>query len=298
MNFNRIPFYFHCINYGLKSVVLRKELPFIGGIVINDKCNLHCRHCSVSNRGIPDLSYNEIYNGLLSLYNKGMRYLYIEGGEPFLWRDKEKNLNDIIRLARSIGFSFIVIYTNGTFPVETEADTVFVSLDGSKNIHDSIRGKSYDLIISNINRSEHRRIIANYTITRTNEDEIESFCENISRVKKLKGIFFYFYTPHDENDDLLISQPGKRQIIDRILILKRKGYRILNSKEALNSLEKNTWRRPNGLSYLFAENKLYRCCRSAGNEETCKNCGYLGLAEIYHIARLSPGAISTAIKYL
>jgi hypothetical protein len=56
--------------------------------------------------------------------------------------------------------------------------------------------------------------------------------------------------------------------------------------------------RPNGLSYLFAENKLFKCCRAFGNDEICKNCGYLSFAEIYQITRLSPDAILTAIKYL
>jgi len=298
MNSNRISFYLSCLNYLLKSVVLRKELPFIGGIVVNDKCNLHCQHCSVSNRSIPDLSYSEINNGLLRLYNKGMRYLYIEGGEPFLWRDHTKNLEDIIQLARGIGFKFIVLYTNGTFPIETKADTVFVSLDGLKNIHDTIRGKSYDRIISNINSSSHKRIIANYTITRTNKNGIECFCEKISKIKQIKGIFFYFYTPHKGNNNLFLSPTEKKYIIEKILILKRKGYRILNSKKALCCVDNSAWMRPNGLSYLFAENKLFKCCRAFGNDEICKNCGYLSFAEIYQITRLSPDAILTAIKYL
>lgn len=298
MNLNRISFYLSCVNYGLRSVVPGKEIPFIGGIVINDKCNLYCRHCSVSNRGIPDLSYNEINNGLLSLYKKGLRYLYIEGGEPFLWRDNDKNINDIIQLARNIGFTFIVLYTNGTFPIETKADTVFVSLDGTEYIHDSIRGKSYNRIISNIIKSDHKRIIANFTITPTNENDIGAFCEEISHIKQIKGIFFYFYTPQNANDDLIISQSEKKTIIENILILKSKGFRILNSNKALKSLIDNKWTRPNGLSYLFAENRLFKCCRSFGHDEICENCGYLGLSEIYHITRLSVDAILTAVKYL
>ena len=43
----------------------------MGGIIINEKCNLKCFHCSLSNREkIKDLSFNEIKKGLEILYQK------------------------------------------------------------------------------------------------------------------------------------------------------------------------------------------------------------------------------------
>ena len=117
MRYNLLSFYLLSIKYIILSKVFGKELPFIGGIVINDRCNLNCIHCSVANRDIPDLTFEEVEIGLRKLYAMGMRYLYIEGGEPFLWRDNSKSLKDVIRLAREIGFRFIVVYTNRTFPL-------------------------------------------------------------------------------------------------------------------------------------------------------------------------------------
>ena len=298
INLNRFSFYQSSFIYIIKTVLFRKEIPFIGGIAINDNCNLHCQYCSVSNRNIPDLSYNEINKGLTDLYNKGMKYLYIEGGEPFLWKDNSKNLEDIIQLARDIGFKFITVYTNGTFPIETKADTVFVSLDGLGHINDAIRGKSFDRIISNIKSSCHRKIIINCTLSSKNKDETENFCEALSKIKNIKGVFFYFYTPNNGFDDLYLSPDNKRKIIKKLLYLKRKGYNILNSKAALKSVYYNNWKRPNGLSYLFAENKIYKCCRMIGNTAVCEDCGYLGFAEIFHITRLNPNAVFTAFKYL
>ncbi|MCK5044058.1 radical SAM protein, partial [Candidatus Pacearchaeota archaeon] len=274
------------------------EIPFIGGIVINDKCNLNCLYCSVSNRNIPDLSYNEISKGLNDLYDKGMKYLYIEGGEPFLWKDNSKNLEDIIHTARDIGFRFITLYTNGTFPIETKADTVFVSLDGWGQINDAIRGKSFDKIITNIKNSSHKKIIINCTLTSKNKDEIENFCKALSKIKNIKGVFFYFYTPYNSKDSLYLGTEERKTIIKTILKLKQKDYKILNSKAALKSVYNNSWKRPNGLSWLFAENKLYKCCRMIGNDAVCKDCGYLGFAEIYHITRLNLNAVFTAFKYM
>ena len=49
--------------YGIKYVfchqILKKNTPLICGLVVNDKCNLQCRHCRVANRGIKDLSFEE-----------------------------------------------------------------------------------------------------------------------------------------------------------------------------------------------------------------------------------------------
>jgi sulfatase maturation enzyme AslB (radical SAM superfamily) len=259
---------------------------------------LNCRHCSVANRDIPDLTFKEVETGLRSLYAMGMRYLYIEGGEPFLWRDNSKSLKDVIHLAREIGFRFIVVYTNGTFPIIADANTVFVSLDGLKDTHNKIRGNTYDRIVSNITKSPHKKLLINYTINKKNEKEIEQFCYEISKIEKIKGIFFYFYTPSHGIDDLYLGSDERKNIIKRILKLKKTGYKILNSKAALMGIYNDSWKRPNKLSYLYANKKLYQCCRSIGNSEICKHCGYLGLTEIYYITKFNPNAIYTAFKYL
>jgi len=298
MRYNLLSFYLLSIKYIILSRVFGKELPFIGGIVINDSCNLNCSHCSVANRDIPDLTFEEVKIGLSRLYAMGMRYLYIEGGEPFLWRDNGKSLKDVIHLARKIGFSFIVLYTNGTFPIITDANTVFVSLDGLKDTHNKIRGNTYERIISNIIKSPHKKLLVNYTINKKNEKEIEQFCYEISKIKKIKGIFFYFYTPSQGIDDLYLELDERKNIIKRILKLKKTGYRILNSKAALMGLCNDSWKRPNKLSYLYANKKIYQCCRAFGDSEICKDCGYLGLTEIYYIAKFNPNAIYTAFKYL
>lgn len=191
MRYNLLSFYWLSIKYVILSKLFGKELPFIGGIVINERCNLNCRHCSVANRDIPDLNFEEVGIGLRRLYAMGMRYLYIEGGEPFLWRDNSKSLKDVIHLAREIGFRFIVLYTNGTFPIITDANTVFVSLDGLKDTHNKIRGNTYDWIISNIIKSSHKKLIINYTINKKNEKEIEQFCYETSKIEKIKLAYFF-----------------------------------------------------------------------------------------------------------
>jgi len=48
------------------------------------------------NRKIPDLSYKNIERGLRIFYDKGIRLVFIEGGEPFLWKEDGRNLDDVL----------------------------------------------------------------------------------------------------------------------------------------------------------------------------------------------------------
>jgi Fe-coproporphyrin III synthase len=297
MNSSRISLYIAGLQYALNNAVSGREYPFIGGIVITDRCNLHCRHCFVSGRNIPDLSFQEVISGLTSLYKMGLKNLYIEGGEPFLWRDGDRTLRDVIGVAREIGFRYIALYTNGTFPVETKADIVFVSLDGLKDVHDFIRGKSFERIIFNIRQSTHRKILVNYTITKKNLHIIEEFLKEMEQVNNIKGTFFYLYTPSKGADELYLSKSDKKKTIENILYLKSKGYKIVNSKSALLSVYNDTWKKPTNLNYIFAENRIFTCCRDFGNEKICRDCGYLGFAEIYKISRFNLNAILSAMKY-
>ncbi|MEW6534001.1 MAG: radical SAM protein [Candidatus Auribacterota bacterium] len=295
---NQLSYLLYGFNYLLKTKLLGKNIPFIGGLVLNEKCNLRCTHCKVSNRDIPDLSYNDVEKGLSSFYAKGIRSVFIEGGEPFLWKDRAYQLEDVVILARKIGFKVVSIYTNGTFPIKSSADTVFVSLDGVKETNNLLRDNSYDRVMTNIANSTHKKIIINFTINKKNIEEIEPFCNETKKIKQIKGIFFYFHTPYYGIDDLFVSFEEKQRAIKKILELKRRGYKIFNSKACLKSVYNDTWKRPSELCYVYAENKLYTCCRAIGNDDVCANCGYLGYPEIINILALKPSAILEALHYL
>ncbi len=297
----KIKYLFYAACYLFKTKILHQEIPFIGGLVINEKCNLHCKQCDVANRNIPDLSYENIRRGLQIFYDKGIRSIFIEGGEPFLWRDGNYKLEDVIKLARKIGFHLVSIYTNGTFPINISTDSVFVSIDGLKETTNDLRGNGtniYDKVIKNMKESSHPNIIINYTINSRNQNEIEAFCEEMSKIEQIKGIFFYFHTPYSGFDELFLDMKKKKQIIERILNLKRKGYKIFNSTACLKGVYKDNWIRPSKICYVYADNKLYQCCRALGNDDACKNCGYLGYPEIIYILKLKPSAIISALNYL
>jgi MoaA/NifB/PqqE/SkfB family radical SAM enzyme len=228
----------------------------------------------------------------------GIRSIAIGGGEPFLWEDNGRNVEDVVKLARGMGFKLVVIYTNGTFPLKISTDALFVSLDGLKETNDTLRGTSYNTIIRNIHESDHPNLWINYTINSKNYHEIEPFCKEMQDIKKIKGVLFYFHTPYYGIDDLFINLAERKKIIEKIIVLKKAGFKILNSVACLQAVYNDDWQRPAKMCYVYANNKLFQCCRSIGNQEACTNCGYLSYAEIIHAPRLRFSSIKTALNFL
>jgi len=286
--------------FGLRFVLtyrfLNGKTPLICGLVMHNKCNLNCLHCRITERPAESLSFEESKKLIDTFYSQGGRTIYFEGGEPFLWSDNEHQLDDVVRYAHSKGFLATIIYTNGTFPIETSADTVFISLDGLREKNDLIRGKVFDRVMHNICSSKHPSLYINYTINNYNKNEIAGFCDFINGVKQIKGIFFYFHSPYYGYDDLFIGDSGKKEILTRLIDYKHK-YKILNSRAGLKSALKNNWERPLNICQIYEGGGKYTCCRFPGNEELCRNCGYLSYAEIDQVLKFKPSAILNAIKY-
>ena len=276
--------------------IFHKNTPLICGITLTNKCNLHCRHCRVASRGIKKMSFEEITSIIDIFYNQGGRTLYLQGGEPFLWYDSNFTLEDIIQYSNKIGFFATIIYTNGTIPIKTSADTVFISLDGLLETNDFLRGKTFEKIVKNIHESNHRSLFINFTINNYNKNEIKDFCEYFKKIDHIRGIFFYFHTPYYGYDDLYI-EPDERNLIITNLIDYKKKYKILNSYAGLKSAFRNDWSRPLDICRVYEKGEMYTCCRTPGDPQLCQNCGYLSYAEIDQTLKLRPSAIFNALKY-
>lgn len=270
--------------------------PLICGIVLHNRCNLKCLHCRIIERPADILSFDDIKRLIDKFYNEGGRTIYFEGGEPFLWEDSEFQLEDAVKYARYKGFLATVIYTNGTIPINSSADTIFISLDGLKETHDKIRGKTFERIMQNICSSEHRSLFINYTINNFNKNEITDFCEFINSIEQIKGIFFYFHSPYYGYDDLFVDDKGKREILS-LLLKNRQKYKILNSAAGLRSALRNDWKRPLNICRIYEGKEIFTCCRFGGDEDLCRNCGYLSYAEIDQVLKLKPSAVLNALKY-
>ena len=122
--------------------------------------------------------------------------LVITGGEPFLWKDNEYLLEDVIKYAKIIGFFRIVICTNGTLGLTSTADYLWVSLDGFSQEHNKLRGNVYNKVIRNIIMSKHKKIYINFTISKENILNFDAAAEHLFTLKNIRGILFHIFTPY------------------------------------------------------------------------------------------------------
>jgi Fe-coproporphyrin III synthase len=293
-----IKYLLHSVTYSFKTKVLRQNVPFIAGMVLNNDCNLSCLQCSLLTAERTSLTYQQISKGLDELYLKGIRSVAITGGEPFMWKNGNYKLNDVIRLMYEKKILVTSVYTNGTFPISTIADNVFVSIDGMEATTKKLRGPIFNEVIGNIKASKHPKIFINYTINKKNCDEIEQFCQYVETISNIKGIFFYFYTPYEKSDDLFLTREEEIKISYRLISLKKK-YKILNSTAALEDFITNNWQRPSDVCIVFSDKaEIVKCCRSVDNNEACENCGYLGYLEVIDIIKFKLSAVLEAFHYL
>ena len=284
------------IKYLTRYWTSSKSNPLICGLVLHNICNLRCRHCSVIERPTSSMSFIEAKSVIDKYYSEGGRCLYLEGGEPLLWKDTDYTYEDIVKYAKAKGYLAVIIYTNGTLPIKSDADTIFISVDGLQKTHDYLRGKSFEKIIGNIRNSHHNSIYINYTINSVNKDDVSEFCKFVDKIPQINGTFFYFHTPYYGYDELNLNRETKTELLTQLIKLKN-IYKILNSKPGLISAMKNNWKKNLDICRVYEDGKYYRCCRENNNGTVCEDCGYLSYAEIDQTLKLKPGAIINALKY-
>ena len=127
--------------FGVRTVLFHKKDPILGTVIVTDKCNLKCKHCSVNNITAVIHPYSQIKGEMQQLFDMGIRILFFCGGETFLWSDSGKNIRDLVIEAKEMGFLIVNVVTNGTHPIDLpEADLILLSLDGDRERHNEVGG--------------------------------------------------------------------------------------------------------------------------------------------------------------
>ena len=92
--------YFYLAWWFVRARFLGRRAPLQTVLFITDKCNLRCKHCSVyGSAGYRQRKFDDILADMRRSYAAGSRFIDLEGGEPTLWREGEKTINDIIASA-------------------------------------------------------------------------------------------------------------------------------------------------------------------------------------------------------
>ncbi len=282
--------YGYFLRHNAASRVLHRRRPLLAGVKLTHRCNLRCRACPFWRRSGPEMALSGVQEALHRLHRAGVRLCILEGGEPFLWRDGPHGLEDVVELARRLFFCTGVV-TNGLLPIETSADAVWVSIDGLRESHDYNRGPTFDRVIEHIQASRHPRLMANVTINRRNWTEITALVEFLAG--KVKGITIQFYYPYAGTEDLFLPFAERRQVLNRLIELKRAGYPIADSVGALRALRDNRWRCFSWLiSSVEPDGQIALGCYLKNRAAVhCERCGFAAHTEISMAYNGSLGAI-------
>ncbi|MCR5803236.1 MAG: radical SAM protein [Clostridia bacterium] len=266
--------------FGLKTLFTKSEKPILGTVIVTDKCNLHCKHCSVNNITAVIRPYEKVKKEMKTLYDMGIRILFFCGGETFLWNDSGKNLRDLVIEAKQMGFLIVNVVTNGTFKIDLpEADLILLSLDGDRERHNIIRGDTYDTIMENISHATADNICFYMAINKFNKEAVADVCQLAKNTKNVRAVSFNFHTPYPDTRELKLSVDEKREICEVIKDQMKKGAPVFNLKSAFPYLIENKFPTPCKQCVVIENGKISTCGRCIDIPGLCDECGYFFVAE-------------------
>jgi MoaA/NifB/PqqE/SkfB family radical SAM enzyme len=272
--------FIHFAKFGVETILFRKKLPILGTVIVTDKCNLHCKHCSVNNITAIVHPYEQVKLEMQELYDMGIRILFFCGGETFLWRDGEKSLRDLVIEAKEMGFLIVNVVTNGTYPIDLpEADLILLSLDGDREHHNEIRGNTYDTIMNNIANATAENICFYMAINQINKDCVAHVCRTARDTKNVKAVSFNFHTPYPDTRELALSREDKKKCCDTIEQMIDEGAPVFNLKSAFPYLIENKFPTPCHQCVVIENGKISTCGRCIDVPDLCSECGYFFVAE-------------------
>lgn len=267
-------------HFGMKTILFRRKIPILGTVILTDKCNLKCKHCSVNNVTAVIYPYSQIIREIQILYKMGCRILFFCGGETFLWKDGEKTLRDLVIEAKQIGFLIVNVVTNGTISLDLlEADIILLSLDGDRKKHNLIRGDTYDTIMKNIANAAADNIVLYMAINKLNMATVEDVIKTAETLEHVRAVSFNFHTPYPDTAELKLSIEEKRRCASVIKTAIENGAPVFNLKSALPYLVNNSFPTPCHQCLVIENGKICVCGRCVEIPGLCEQCGYFFVAE-------------------
>ena len=283
--------------FGLTTVAFRRRDPIIGSLIVTDRCNLACRHCAVANLRRSDYPFDRLRADLRLLHDQGVRILLLYGGEPLLWRDGEHRLTDVIAEARAVGIPLVGVVTNGTRGLELpDADVVLVSLDGTREHHDALRGRTYDRVLAAIDAAPRANLCLYMAVNRVNVDDVEHVAALARDLPTVRGVSYNLHTPYPGTEDLTLSPAQRHDVCARIAALIGAGFPVFNLASALPRVADLTAPRPCPQCVLVEDGRQWTCGRCADIPGLCEQCGFLFASELSLLFRGEPRVVLEALR--
>lgn len=283
--------------FGLSTVLFHRRDPIVGSLIVTDRCNLACRHCAVANLRKVDYPFATLQQDLRRLRAQGVRILLLYGGEPLLWHDGTRTLRDVIAEARSLGFGWVGVVTNGTRGVDLpEADLVLVSLDGTREHHDAIRGRTYDRILAAIETATTPNLCLYMAVNRENVDDVEDVARLATALPAVRGVSYNLHTPYPGTEALTLDPGQRRDVCERITALIRDGYPVVNLAAALPRVADRSAPRPCPQCVVVEDGEQWTCGRCSEIPGLCEQCGFTFAAELSLLFRGDPAVLAEVVR--
>jgi Fe-coproporphyrin III synthase len=244
-----MPYYISIFKKMAAYRMFHVKQPMYGSVDVNNVCNLHCTHCYwwLNRKEEEDMSVESWRKIIKDTFNK--QHIFVTtlvGGEPTL-------RPDILEVFCEMMPNRVCVVTNATFPLKRYDGLYFywVSLDGTEEVHDTIRGKgSYEKTKKNImdyvagpprrNKPAWKDIWITMTINSQNYMTVEDLTEEWKG--KVNKIGFQFHTPFAKGDPLFMPFGELRSsIVDKIIALKKKYPDFVINSPKQVSLMKGNW---------------------------------------------------------
>lgn len=282
----------------LRARLFGRKAPLQTVLFISDRCNLRCKHCNVYQLKNPhNMTYEQIREHLEYSYKLGSRFVDFEGGETTIWRDGDKRLNDLIDLAKEVGFYSATITTNAQQDFfGSKADSIWVSLDGIGKYHEAVRGEgTFARLEKNIATANHKALSVNMAINTLNYESVDETIEYAKNNPHIKSISLNFHTPFPGTEYLALDMAKRAEIIDRIIEYKKKGYPIMNSVSGLKLMKHNNFKKRCWVTNFIYADGTRGLCIGDGTDK-CNECGFCMAGEMACVFSFKPDTIFAGLS--
>ena len=170
---------------------LVRQRPILAVFEVCLRCNSACGYCDLPlNLGRYEMSREEIYGVFSHLFEQGLRFVFVQGGEPLLRKDLPEILEDLDRL----GFSTTLI-TNGTRLTHALVETL------------SRLRVNISVSLDTLNRERYRRI--------RGADQLRMVTAGIERLRRF---------PHPKYLTCIVSAQNRDEVLDVVRFARERGF--------------------------------------------------------------------------
>lgn len=257
----------------LREKLMKRKTPFISAFEILYRCNLLCEFCRIPLNKKYEMTTDELKTAIREFSEAGMGIAIFTGGEPTLRDD----LGELINYTKSFGV-FTHLVTNGTYlskriNLVKDVDSLSISIDGPKEIHDKLRGPGvFDRAMEGLKTAkEHGTFV--HLMSIITQDNVKNDGEgikqliDISRKHDVMINFQPIYSDQYNKLDLAKVFPQRDELIHAIEMIeqyKKETGNVMASfayLRALKNIDKIKWSCKAGqlYSFVFPDGKVAPC---------------------------------------